>query len=75
MSETVDCVCGTKDLSKLIANFKFVHCCHGNRIRKDQTAKIVVFFNVLDHFSRKRSVLIKFIVYFGQIMSKQGNKP
>ena len=41
MSETVDCVCGTKDLSKLIANFKFVHCCHGNRIRKDQTAKIV----------------------------------
>ena len=43
MSETMDCVCGTKDLSKLTANFKFVHYCHGNRSRKDQIAKMVVF--------------------------------
>ena len=42
MSETKDCACGTKDLSKLIANFKFVHCCLGNRSRKDQTAEMVV---------------------------------
>ena len=43
MSETMDCVCGKKDLSNLIAKFKFVHCCHGNRSGKDQTAKMVVF--------------------------------
>ena len=43
MSETMDCVCGTKDLSLLIANFNFLHCCHGNRSRKNQTAKMVVF--------------------------------
>ena len=42
MSETKDCVCGTEDFSKLI-EIKFVHCCNGNRGRKDQTAKIVVF--------------------------------
>ena len=42
MSETKDCICGTKDFSKLIANFKFVHCCQGNRSRKNQTAKMVV---------------------------------
>ena len=44
MSEAMDCACGTKNLSKLlIANFKFVHCCHGNRSRKDQSAKMVVY--------------------------------
>ena len=43
MSDTMNYVCGTKDLSKLVANFKFVHCCHGNRSRKNQTAKMVVF--------------------------------
>ena len=43
MSETIDCVCFTKDFSKLIVNFKFVYCCHGNRSRKDQTAKMVLF--------------------------------
>ena len=36
--KTMDCVCGTKVLSKLIANSKFVHWS-----RKDQTAKMVVF--------------------------------
>ena len=43
MSETIDCVCFTKDFAKLIANFEFVYCCHGNRSRKNQTAKIVLF--------------------------------
>ena len=43
MSETMDCVCGTKDLSKIKANFKFLHYCHGYRSRKGQTAKMVVF--------------------------------
>ena len=43
MSEAKECICGTNDYSKLIANFKFVHCRHGNRSRKDQTAKMVVF--------------------------------
>ena len=43
MSETKDCVCFIKNFLKLIANFKFVHCCHGNRSREDQTAKMVVF--------------------------------
>ena len=38
----MDCVRGKKDLSLLIANFKFLNCCHGNRSRKDQTAKMVV---------------------------------
>ena len=37
MSETNDCVCITKNLLKLpvITNFKCVHCCHGNKSRKD----------------------------------------
>ena len=35
VSETMDCVCFTKDFSKLIANFEFVYCCHGNRNGKD----------------------------------------
>ena len=43
MSETMDCVCFTKDFSKLIANLEFLYCCHGNRSRKDQTAKMVLF--------------------------------
>ena len=43
MSETTDCVCFTKDFSKLIAYFKFVYCGIGNRNRKDQTAKTAVF--------------------------------
>ena len=43
MSETMDCVYFTKDFSKLIASFEFVYCCHNNRSRKDQTAKMVVF--------------------------------
>ena len=43
MSERKNCVCGTKDFSKLIANFKCVHCCHGNRTKKDQKAKMVAF--------------------------------
>ena len=42
MSEIMDCVCGTKDLSSLMENFKFVHCCHGNRSGKDQTVKMVI---------------------------------
>ena len=49
MIETKDCVCGNKDLSKLIANFKFVHCCHGNR-RKTTKQLNGCFYNVLDHF-------------------------
>ena len=53
MSETMDCVCGTKDLSKLIANFKFLHRCHGNRSRKDQTAKMVVFISLWNIFLEK----------------------
>ena len=43
MSETMDCVCFMKDFAKLIANFEFVYCCHGNRSRKDQTDKMVHF--------------------------------
>ena len=43
MSETIDCVCFTKDFSKLIASFEFVYCCHVNGSRKDQTAKMVLF--------------------------------
>ena len=43
MSETMDCVCFKKDFSKLIANFEFVYCYHGNRSRKNQTAKMVLF--------------------------------
>ena len=43
MPETIDCVCFTKDFLKLTANFEFVYCCHGNRSRKDQTAKTVLF--------------------------------
>ena len=43
VSETMDCVCFTKDFSKLIANFELLYCCHGSRSRKDQTAKIVLF--------------------------------
>ena len=43
MSETIDCVCFIMDFSKLIVNFKFLYCCHGNRSRKDQTAKMVLF--------------------------------
>ena len=75
MSETNDCVCFTKDFSKLIANFEFVHCCYGNRSRKDQTAKMI-FCKVLEHISWKEaSALIKFIAYFGKIITKKGNKP
>ena len=44
MSETKDCVCDTKNFSKLIANFQFVHFCHGNKSKKDQTAKMVFVF-------------------------------
>ena len=43
MSETIDCVCFTKDFLKLIENFEFLYCYHGNRSRKDQTAKMVFF--------------------------------
>ena len=50
MSQTMECICGLKDLSKLIANVisnlytvAMVTGCHGNRSRKDQTAKMVVF--------------------------------
>ena len=43
MSKAMNCVYGTKVLSKLTANFKFVRCCHGNGSRKEQTAKMVVF--------------------------------
>ena len=70
MSETMDRVCFMENFSKLIANFEFLYCCHGNRSKKDQTAKLV-----LDHFPCKRSVLIKFITYFVKIIAKQGNKP
>ena len=72
MSRRIDCVCCTQALSKLIGSFKFVHCCLGKRSRKDQSAGR--FYNVLDHFSRKRSVLVKFIVYFGKMITKQENK-
>ena len=55
MSKTMDCVCGTKILSKQIANFKFVHFCHGIKTETERNkqlnlAKMVGFF-VLDHFS------------------------
>ena len=53
MLETNDCVWFTKDFSKLIANFKFVYCCHGNRSRKDQKAKMVVFVTFLSIFLEK----------------------
>ena len=43
MSKIKDCVCGTEYLSKLVADLKVAHCCYGNRNRKDQTAKIIVF--------------------------------
>ena len=58
----------------LIANFEFVYCCHGNRSRKDQTAKMVHFITFYTIFLEK-SILIKFIRYFGKIIAKQGNKP
>ena len=47
MSETMDCVCFTKDFLKLLANFEFVYCCHGNMSRKDQTAKMVLFGKII----------------------------
>ena len=53
MSETNNCDCFKKDSSKLIANFKFVYCCHGNRSRKDQTAKLVVFIMFQSIFLEK----------------------
>ena len=53
MPKTMDCVYGTKVLSKLMENFKFVHCCHANKSRKGQTAKTVVFIMFLDHFFLK----------------------
>ena len=62
----MDCACDTKVLSKIIALFKFVHYCHGNRCRKDQTAKLVDFIMFK---------AIKFIVYFGKMITKQRNKP
>ena len=74
MSETMDCVYFTKDFSKIIANFEFVYCCHGNRSGKDQTAKMVLFITFYTIFLEK-SLLIKFITYFGKIIAKQGNKP
>ena len=57
MSETMDCVCFTKDFLKLIANFEFDYCCHGNRSRKDQTAKIVHFITFYTIFLEKKSLL------------------
>ena len=43
MLETIDWACFTKDFPKLIANFEFLYCCHLNRSRKYQTAKMVLF--------------------------------
>ena len=55
---------------------KFVHCCHGNRNRKDQTAKAVVFVMFWKFFFfLQRSVVINFVVYFSQMITKQGNEP
>ena len=51
MSETKDCVIGTKKCSQIITNFKFVHCCHGNSSRNDQTAKMAVFVIFREIFS------------------------
>ena len=38
---------------KLIANFEFLYCCRGNRSRKDQTAKIVLFITFKTIFLEK----------------------
>ena len=62
----MDCVCGMKDFSKLLANFKFVHFYHDNRNRKNQTVETGFVYNALEHFS---------IVYFGKMIVKQNNKP
>ena len=43
MPETMNCVCGTKDFSKLTANLKFLLCCHDNSSRKYQTSKMFAF--------------------------------
>ena len=51
MSEIKECVSGTEGFSELIANIKFVHCFHGNTIKKVQTSKMVgCFFAVLGIF-------------------------
>ena len=42
--------------------------------QKGPNSQTGCFYNVLDHFSLKRSVLIKFIAYFGKITTKQGNE-
>ena len=62
----MDCVCGMKDFSKPLANFKFVHLYRDNGNRKDQTFETGCVYNALEHFS---------IVYFGKMIVKQGNKP
>ena len=60
--------------SKLIANLECVHCCHGSRSRKVQTAKIVVTLCCLGELFREIKVFSsKNIVYFAEMIRKQGN--
>ena len=53
MSETKDCACGMEDFSKLISNFKFEHCCHG------QSGETFLAFQNKDSFWYLSSIFCK----------------
>ena len=44
MSETKDCVCHTKDFSKLIARFKFVHNLYAHYVMVTGAERTKQFF-------------------------------